>query len=696
MSIIIVCTCGHRLRAKEELAGKRVKCPKCGAILTVPATTSQTSPSLRRRPEPDETDAARVPNRQSGIAQWWAVWKLSRKLKDKNATDRLAAVGALGQMGGQAVVKPLARALRDSASEVQAAAVHALGQTGHDSAVQPLMAILGQRDDVVAALVALGSASLKPLMKAVLSDNSSIRAGAAHALGKMGDPRALPALFEALKNPLSHWVSNSNDDYDRSKVIETDYLVSALYNLGPASADELFHVMESDDNSEFRTIAVEILLGIGDKRLVPLFVKKLSSYEWGSAPYFPPSALQTLGWKPTTTEERIALALGNGDIDAVVSVAGGAAVQTLAMAITRNAINPETKRKAVQALGKTGDPRAANALLAAIKDKELQVAAVWALRELGGDQAKNELLAALSNPEIRCVAAEALGAIGDPRAVVPLLTSLAAFPQGEQERFKISIVKALAAIGDERALAPLTALLQEQNKDVLRHAAAEAIVKIPGAQTVLMTLLAEKDYTLRHIAAGALSRTSLLLKDLGDPSKHTRQSAVQYLGQLGDMKAIEPLKSLLVDVEEYVRRTAAESLRILGWSPTSLEERVRFAFALPDFETLTSVGSAAILILSGEVASPSVELRERAVKALGLTKDPTAVQTLAKACQHAFYRGRECLGIVAALGQIPGPAAEAMLREFAKSLADEDRVRAAAERCLANRVAGENRRGNQS
>ncbi len=36
MPISIACDCGKQLRVKDELAGRRVKCPECGEVLTVP------------------------------------------------------------------------------------------------------------------------------------------------------------------------------------------------------------------------------------------------------------------------------------------------------------------------------------------------------------------------------------------------------------------------------------------------------------------------------------------------------------------------------------------------------------------------------------------------------------------------------------------------------------------------------------
>jgi hypothetical protein len=41
--IIFQCACGNPLKAREELAGKRTKCPKCGAMLTIPGGAKTTA-----------------------------------------------------------------------------------------------------------------------------------------------------------------------------------------------------------------------------------------------------------------------------------------------------------------------------------------------------------------------------------------------------------------------------------------------------------------------------------------------------------------------------------------------------------------------------------------------------------------------------------------------------------------------------
>lgn len=49
MPLIVPCPCGKRLRAREDLAGKRVRCPACVAIVQVPgvAPVAAASPVAR-------------------------------------------------------------------------------------------------------------------------------------------------------------------------------------------------------------------------------------------------------------------------------------------------------------------------------------------------------------------------------------------------------------------------------------------------------------------------------------------------------------------------------------------------------------------------------------------------------------------------------------------------------------------------
>jgi predicted RNA-binding Zn-ribbon protein involved in translation (DUF1610 family) len=76
MSINVPCTnCGKSLKAKEELAGKRVKCPSCGQVITVSASCPP-SPAEEKTalPGPDSSppkpDAASPPVQENRRVRW--------------------------------------------------------------------------------------------------------------------------------------------------------------------------------------------------------------------------------------------------------------------------------------------------------------------------------------------------------------------------------------------------------------------------------------------------------------------------------------------------------------------------------------------------------------------------------------------------------------------------------------------------
>ena len=66
MPILVSCPCGKQLRAKDEMAGKRVKCPGCGSAVVVAAVVEDvpelrevepaTKPAARRRKEDDRDE----------------------------------------------------------------------------------------------------------------------------------------------------------------------------------------------------------------------------------------------------------------------------------------------------------------------------------------------------------------------------------------------------------------------------------------------------------------------------------------------------------------------------------------------------------------------------------------------------------------------------------------------------------------
>lgn len=163
---------------------------------------------------------------------------------------------------------------------------------------------------------------------------------------------------------------------------------------------------------------------------------------------------------------------------------------------------------AAEALGRTGDERAVEPLIAALKDDDHVVctAAVQALARLHIDWSSSPaaraavptLIDALEDSyslasrrhdgydderkasarDVRRAAAEALGRIGDARAVAPLITALKA----RDSTIRYFAAEALGKVKDARAVAPLIVALIDPDY-VVGKAAATALANIDASWT---------------------------------------------------------------------------------------------------------------------------------------------------------------------------------------------------------------------
>ncbi len=185
-------------------------------------------------------------------------------------------------------------------------------------------------------------------------------------------------------------------------------------------------------------------------------------------------------------------------------------------------------------LGQIGDATAVEPLCAALEDKEVRPWAVKALLHIG-EASVLPLCAMLTSArsDTRIIAAFVLGKIGDTKAVEPLCATL----EDEEDRVRSASAEALGQIGDLRAVKPLCAALKDEEGEV-RLYAGNALVKI-GEPSVLA-----------------------LCVELIAVSRDTRTAAALALGQIRDVRAVEPLCYALQN--EYVRPSATIALRQIG------------------------------------------------------------------------------------------------------------------------------------
>ncbi len=241
-------------------------------------------------------------------------------------------------------------------------------------AVEPLISALKSKKYKlnVRVIRRIGEPAVLPLINALKDESSSVRSGAAEALGEIGDARAVQPLIDALKDESSEvcwraaWALGEIGD---ARAVES--LINELkdYYLGPWAAGALGKIGDAravqplidalrDQNRDVRSNAASALGEIGDARAVQPLINALKDKDArAGAPLRDTWMYQ---YQPRGVRSRVAGALGQiGDARAVEPLI--------------NALKDEegwVRWKAAQALGKIGDPRAIQPLRYALQDKE--------------------------------------------------------------------------------------------------------------------------------------------------------------------------------------------------------------------------------------------------------------------------------------------------------------------------------------
>ncbi len=337
----------------------------------------------------------------------------------------------------------------------------------------------------------------------------------------------------------------------------------------------------------------------------------------------------------------------------------------------------DVRWKAAEALGELGDPRAVEPLIATLRDKD------WEMREVGaealvniGEPAMEPLIVALRDEDsnVRRAAAEALRWIGAPRAVEPLSAAL----RDEDWHVREMAAEALGELGDPRAVESIVAALRDEDSKI-HQVAVKALGEIgKPAMESLITALQDKSWHVRRAVAEALGKlgdpraVESLIAALGDRNWYVRQAAAKALGELGDPRAVEPLSAALRDEDWHVRKMAAEALRELG-DPRAVEplsailwdedRGVRWAAAW----ALGKLGDPrAVEPFITSLRDKNSYVRERAAEALGKLGNRRAVEPLSAALRDEDWHVRRMAA--EALGKLGEPAVEPL----STALRDED------------------------
>ncbi|GEM_PF-3555802 len=255
--------------------------------------------------------------------------------------------------------------------------------------------------------------------------------------------------------------------------------------------------------------------------------------------------------------------------------------------------------RAVDALGIIEGPRATDALMEALRgsDREVRGAALQALVTKGDIRVLPVLLEMASDPRnlLRRAAITALGGFRDPKAVEVLLdavveperavSDLAAAALGKvggrqavKRLLRVrspAAIRALGRIGHPSAVDGLVQSLGSVRNEVLRVAAAEALMAIHRAHpTLRLDVLARTGGDLQQLASCGDARAAAPLCGwlfAADPND--RVLACRGLAKLGDSSFLSTLETALSDPVPEVCRAAAEAMEALepdrSWDPLS-------------------------------------------------------------------------------------------------------------------------------
>ena len=305
----------------------------------------------------------------------------------------------------------------------------------------------------------------------------------------------------------------------------------------------------------------------------------------------------------------------------------------------------DVRMRAVWFLGYTGDPRAIEPLIGALKDRDSAVreAAANALVSVGDTRAitdlTNILWAADENSTTRKAAVNALASIRDKRAVIALSNTLL-FPEANSTVRKAAM-NALAGIRDKRAITAFCNALKKGNF-FIRRDAIEALDKIGNSRAIellINVLKTDDDPMIKEKAAKALGKINdirvveSLIHALKYPSFGVRMEAAKAIGAIGDAMAVMPLIKQLEEDVPIVQEKLAEALgkigdtravepliSLLNNKDIYYSARIKFA------QTLGKIGDPrAVVSLTNALKDENPHVQEEAVAALGKIADARAV-----------------------------------------------------------------------
>jgi len=144
-----------------------------------------------------------------------ALLDLLETMTSPNADIRWWSVRAIAEFDSKATNALLIRSINDNETDVRQCAAQSLGIQADPNSIPVLINALNDEDSLVArlaanALIAIGEASVLPLIGFIKTPDSPARCEAMRALALIVDERSVPTLFDALDDDstlIDYWAN---------------------------------------------------------------------------------------------------------------------------------------------------------------------------------------------------------------------------------------------------------------------------------------------------------------------------------------------------------------------------------------------------------------------------------------------------------------------------------------------------------
>lgn len=442
-------------------------------------------------------------------------------------------------------------------------AAELLSKTNSANVARMLAAELPNKDRYVAIRAAWGLTLVKPeislplLIKALKNSDPDICKNAGWALRRVRSPRAEKALAAALK--------------DRNPVVRCE-AASSLHDkaiaMNPEVQTALIEMLEHDKGGVTLTLgatktkkAMKALAAALKTKTFPsraMAILSLARAQDNRAIEPAIDMLKAKGHDASTAMWALRFLDDTGALAPIVEHVAG-------LGVDAGSNNLNKSLQTVDLLKRTA---ASEFLFPLLRNKNYRVrlSGVVSLGAVAAKKASRPLIGMLDDAHwlVRGSAAEALGTIGDVEAVKHLIRSL----RDRSWYVRQHAAVALGKLKDPRAVRPLLMAVKDKN-EIIRVAAANALNEIadPNTANEMIRGLADTNPYVRKPSAEALGKMKAvqavpaLIKRLSIDQWSEIVMAAEALGNIGDRRAIGPLKLCLKNSNAEVYLAAEKALK---------------------------------------------------------------------------------------------------------------------------------------